>query len=492
MTTPITKYLWAATLVTVPVTSFPFLPLGATVSPLSFVFMLPTLILGLASARRLRCLANSPIRILGLFVIWAVVVTLWQVGGAHAAAGSRSVLGAAVGDTITLSIGVGFYATAILMISNPQELAFTVRWLMVGLGVSVAVALMQGVSLLAIPPLYDAVNNFFATYIAIDKGAREGARGFTLEPSWLGSQLTVLGLPIILARIFDPSRIRRWRIRAKGRSFLVQPNWLVLGLFMAAIALSFSRGGLLASVLMLLVACAFRFVKARSVKDLFLPVVILPTVAITVASVALLNPYVRAVFEFPDSWQSMFAYIRAVGASSRVTLWITWWNIFLESPITGVGLGQSPFYFYSKVPFWAVREWEIFQYVVGVLPDLPNSKNMFVRVLAETGVVGAALFFVFIVKHFVCALASRRTEVTVFAVVLALALMVDFMSLDTFALPTLWLALALLWTTSRFNGERQPRSRQLGPFRGSKVENAPVAGAGSITTHDDARRSLEA
>jgi hypothetical protein len=487
--TPVTRYLWALTLLTVPFTSLPWLPLGATVSPLSLVFMLPTLVLGLASARRLRCLVGSPMWLLSIFAVWAVAVTIWHTGDAHALAGPRSVFEAGLHEIITLSIGVGFYATAILMITNRRELAFASRWLMLGLGASVAVALVQGVALLLAPSLYDHINEFFATYIAIDMGARAGARGFTLEPSWLASQLTVLGLPIILARSFDPESLRRWRIRAKGWSFRVQPNWLVLALFVAALALSLSRGGLLTSVAMLLVACPFLLVKARSIKDLLVPVLFLSAVALMVAVAYLASPYVRTVFDFPDNRQSVFEYLRTTGAINRVTLWITWWRTFLDSPITGVGLGQSTFYFYSNVPFWTVREWEIFQYVIGVLPDLPNSKNMFIRLLAETGIVGAVLFLAFVVRHFVYALSSRGTQSIVFATGLAIALTVDFMSLDTFALPTLWFALALLWNMSRFEREQGLRSAEAkhGPW----AEN-PHAWSGQARYEDHARRSLEA
>jgi hypothetical protein len=123
---------------------------------------------------------------------------------------------------------------------------------------------------------------------------------------------------------------------------------------------------------------------------------------------------------------------------------------------------------------------------------MPNAKNLFIRVLAETGIVGVVLFISFVVKHFVSALASRRSEVTVFAVVLAIALIVDFMSLDTFALPTWWLALALLWTMSRFRRpERSLNPRSRNALRKSEIENARVRVA-DISTHYDARRSLEA
>jgi hypothetical protein len=73
-------------------------------------------------------------------------------------------------------------------------------------------------------------------------------------------------------------------------------------------------------------------------------------------------------------------------------------NIFLEHPITGVGVGKSPFYMYSAYPFWAYSQADIataafdLQGPTGYSPDSATSYNLFLEILAETGVIGAGLF----------------------------------------------------------------------------------------------------
>ncbi len=472
----IVRLLWALTLVTLPITSFRWLPLGATVSPLSLVFLLPTLMLAFVSARRRVVLANSPIWILVLFTIWAVAITVWQIAGygSHVPVlkpGAPDALRSAFNSCITLFIGAAFYATAIMMTTNREELHSALRWIVVGLSINAVVAVVQGITLLGFPSVYATLDHFFSSYIAIDTYPRPGARGLTLEPSWLASQLTVLGLPIVLARSFNPLGARSWRIRTGLGSLLVKPNWLLFALFMAAIGMSFSRAGLAVSIVSLLIAGIFRLTKIKSAKDFLVAAIVLPTVVAVTTMASLSSPYVRATFDLPASSQSaVYHYAKEIGGGGRLAFWMTSWNTFSEQPITGVGLGQSPFYFYRNVPLWAYNEYEVVRYMSGELINqgLPNAKNMVFRALAETGLVGAAMFAAFLATHFVYALTSRGVEVTVFCVVLIVALVVDFWSLDTFALPTFWWALALLWAISRL--KREERSNPVTYKKSSRIQ----------------------
>ena len=71
-----------------------------------------------------------------------------------------------------------------------------------------------------------------------------------------------------------------------------------------------------------------------------------------------------------------------------------------ESPITGVGLGASGFYIYDHLPDWAMTTVpEIARQLSPENRLYPNPKNMYVRLLAETGLIG---FFIFLHFCFLC------------------------------------------------------------------------------------------
>ncbi|MGH9328797.1 MAG: O-antigen ligase family protein [Terriglobia bacterium] len=68
-------------------------------------------------------------------------------------------------------------------------------------------------------------------------------------------------------------------------------------------------------------------------------------------------------------------------------------NIFSEYPFTGVGVGKSAFYMYHAFPVWALNQGDIASSSFGSYsPDTAISFNLFVQMLAETGVVGTAIF----------------------------------------------------------------------------------------------------
>lgn len=453
------RFSWGLSLLALPLTSFPLLPLGDAVSPLSIVFVMPALALCLLSDMRRRALVRSPFWILVLFVVFAMVFTLWGVVGNAGPVSAAGVAGrgaSALDDSVTLLIGIAFYATAILMTANARDLSFTLKWLVVGLSINVVVALMQGV-LLLISPSSDDLMHSVTSLVAVDQGARGRAYGLTLEPSWLVSQLTLIGLPVLFFWSLTPSAVRRLRIRGEGRSVDFRPTVPILAAFMAAIVLTFSRAGLMVAVASLAIMASLRLFKVKSAKDLLVPMIALPLVAVVISGGALLNPYVRAaagsVINTATGSQSLVQAAGTAGVSGRLAFWATAGNTFLTSPVTGVGLGQSPFYFSESVPAWAVAEVEIAAYLSGETPGLPNAKNMVMRLLAETGVVGTVIFLAFVARHLVYALMTRRLEVTAFALLVAVALAVDFMSLDTFALPAFWWALALLWAIARIARE---------------------------------------
>lgn len=397
---------------------------------------------------------RSPVWILALFATVTGAITVWYiVSGSEPDERVKS----AFADAVTLFIGIAFYATAIMMTTDSGELNFTLRWLLIGLAVSAVVAVTQGIFLMFSPAGADYLHDLTGL-VAIDQGAAGRAQGLALEPSWFASQMTLLGIPIILLRILDPSVARGWQLHVAGRSLLVQPIWFVFALFVAALVLSFSRAGLLVFVASLLIVGTLRLATRMSAKNVLVAVVVLPVIVAVILVGALSNSYVRAAFDSAGDvitgTKTVAESVGSAGGAGRLAFAAASWNTFLASPITGVGLGQSPFYFYDNVPSWTLGEPEVARYADGEASGLPNAKNMFLRVLAETGIIGAAVLAFFVIRHLVYALGSRRLEVTAFALVVAVAMAVDFMSLDSFALPTFWWALAIMWALARLKRER--------------------------------------
>lgn len=69
-------------------------------------------------------------------------------------------------------------------------------------------------------------------------------------------------------------------------------------------------------------------------------------------------------------------------------------NIFLEHPLTGVGVGKSPFYMYATYPVWGLTQGDISQATFGsTSPAGAICFNLFIQTLAEMGLLGGLLFF---------------------------------------------------------------------------------------------------
>lgn len=73
---------------------------------------------------------------------------------------------------------------------------------------------------------------------------------------------------------------------------------------------------------------------------------------------------------------------------------------------------------------------------------MPNAKNMLLRIAAETGLIGLALWLAFIAWHWSRGWSDPAWRLL--AILAAIALLADWISLDSFALPQAWLLLAIV------------------------------------------------
>lgn len=190
---------------------------------------------------------------------------------------------------------------------------------------------------------------------------------------------------------------------------------------LAGIIASFSRGALvgLAAVLIILCVFAFRDPALRAVRI-----------------VALLAVGVAAVFVLDGAASSIFEGSRGVSFDEdvRFRLWAGAVDVWLHAPLTGVGLGQ-----------FITSSEDLLGSAGGVL-----AHNTYLSILAEGGVVGAALYLAVPVAA-VGALLRRGDTVSrlLLASGVGVAVMAVSLNLQNFRPIWLFLALAVAWTAAQ-------------------------------------------
>ena len=100
---------------------------------------------------------------------------------------------------------------------------------------------------------------------------------------------------------------------------------------------------------------------------------------------------------FANLWQATDAqnftnYLIEINVAQRVAYAFAGYEVFEQFPLTGVGLGGSALYLYDQIPDWARNLQEIARQLSPDSSLIPNTKNLYVRLLAETGLPGFWFF----------------------------------------------------------------------------------------------------
>lgn len=126
------------------------------------------------------------------------------------------------------------------------------------------------------------------------------------------------------------------------------------------------------------------------------------------------------------------------------------YHVFQIYPMLGAGFGIPGYYFRMTAPNFGTRLPEINK-VVLTQNFIPNAKNLWVRLLSETGIVGFALFVSWVLIHWRNAdeldKISNQGLLKAMGLVgklIVLAMIIEGFSLDTFGLPYYWIALGLI------------------------------------------------
>jgi O-antigen ligase len=146
-------------------------------------------------------------------------------------------------------------------------------------------------------------------------------------------------------------------------------------------------------------------------------------------------------------------FLYYIGFNARLTYSATAFNTFQAYPVLGVGPGNYAFFFEKMLPDQPLAPTPELLRIIS--PEegsnrLITPKNLFLRILAENGLIGLGGFLVFLIAHFGIALylwlsPQKEEQFWGMAALLGLVgLLVAAFSFDSFALPNMWVLLGLI------------------------------------------------
>jgi hypothetical protein len=150
---------------------------------------------------------------------------------------------------------------------------------------------------------------------------------------------------------------------------------------------------------------------------------------------------------------NLFELALRVDFAERVVYWANGLQTFARYPLLGVGLGNTGFFFAQHLPVIAGALNEI-TYVLTYEYYLPNVKSFWVRLLSETGLIGFSLFCTWFyilwrgAKHLE---RQANHEFRLFgwmAFFVIVAFLAEGFSIDSFALPYMWVSLGMVTAAS--------------------------------------------
>ena len=136
---------------------------------------------------------------------------------------------------------------------------------------------------------------------------------------------------------------------------------------------------------------------------------------------------------------------------SRFGLQYAMFKTFQEFPISGVGFGQQTYEAIKHYPIWSTRNnWEFrVKYLNEEDPRFPPGYNVYLRLLAESGIVGFLIFvtLLFLIIYVCVVLFRRNTKENLIIAVILISMVgfyLNWLKGDTFRVFGFWMNLALL------------------------------------------------
>ena len=475
------EYLWNALVILLPITSFPLivklvgsdvvgLPSGLLLLFMIAVWYIPWII-------KQGSIHRSSIPLLA-FVAVAVFSSALAVYRWIPVGTGSEIFREVATSLVSLGLGVGMYLVSTQWTKKPGRIQITLRLINYTGGLIILWSALQAVVWLGIggyPMVMEKVHRFFSTGVLY----KARVTGIALEPSWYAHQLNMLYLPFWFAATINQYSVHRSRILQR----ITWENVLLFG-GVIALVLTRSRVGYLAFLLMSVVYFVqlnqqivhFIYQKfanrlptlqrdqtgmlkkyqqtRKRLRIAINTVMILFYIGLIVLVAFFFYRFDERMatvftFNFAES-QWLYQYLGNLDLGPRVTFWLAGWGVFEKYPLFGVGLGNSGFYFWETIPDlgWTFEE---VRRLMWTSSNVLNPKNLWVRLLAETGLIGFTCFISWLLTTASSSIWLRRRSNSPFirtigtmGLMVVLGLVAEGFSVDSFSLIYFWLSFGLV------------------------------------------------
>lgn len=473
------KITWAAFLLALPVTSFPFFPPAvggeALVRPLSIYPLLILVFIAVLPRLFTRPLPKTLVSLLPFLCIALASSLISLLRGIEPALGI-SVNARVLRGVFTLAIGCAIYLTVALLPDSEDDLAFSLRWILLGCALALFWGSLQAIYIIHFDERWFSLLSRMQDYISTRRLLPDRISGLTYEPHWFAEQINVLLVPAALAGILNGRTVFPWRWK------WLTVEWFLMGWAIVILPFTYSRSGVLNLIILTsLSVLIIRFKHARDksllssgiaptrqtrLRHLFEAMLVLVVLMVPIYLIGQKNQFFARLWEY---WQHPEqipnTYVSYLGLDARLIFNEAAYNTYQAHPFLGVGLGNYAFYFEEMLPYRPLSN--IPEVILMITPEpgrdrLVTAKNLYLRLLAETGIVGTAAFFAFLIANLGCALflwlsprkLSRHWGTVSLCGFLAIAL--SAFTYDSFVIPNLWVMLGIISAAPQVLGRQYP------------------------------------
>ena len=454
--------LWAVFVLILPLTSVPFVvrlvhsDVVAAPSALLLPFLLVVLLIPFLINRDR---FPGPVAPLILTVLVILITTAYSFICYIPEYKDRDPLRSSVMAVLTVFVGLGFYLVSVLKHKDGTALRTTFRLLSIS-GAAVCFWTLLQAFFWYKDMRYPEWMKQVQFTLSIGSLYRQRFVGFTLEPSWLAHQLNLLYLPFWFAASVTGFSAFRFRLR-----FLTVERML-FAVGTLVLFLTLSRVGLAA--FLITVAFALLVFLRRMIRKIaenfpqekrrmiILAAGLILLLILAAAAYGILRLLMRLDFRmaglFTIDWKGrsdpVFYLAEKLSLAARFVYWDGGISVFDAYPFGGVGLGHAGYFLPQYLNDYAYRLVEV-RDLLYRSDTLLNIKSLWIRILAESGILGFSCFFIWYLRSLLGNILGLRASDPLRSTAAwmgcftLLAFLLEGFSLDTFALPYLWFSAGL-------------------------------------------------